>query len=122
MQVAIYSGTMARLTRVVVSGVTQRENRRQPTFFQEDDYRAYLDRIEERLGRVVRPAKRGPKPRHERNLSMMSPDLDAGINAEISDKSLYAKALACLSREIQRPLIRSTRQILTSYVGPSNYC
>jgi putative transposase len=62
---------MARLARVVVSGVahdvTQRGNRRQPTFFQEDDYQAYLDRIEERLGRVVRPAKRGPKPKHEGN-------------------------------------------------------
>ena len=37
---------MARLARVVVPGVahhvTQRGNRRQPTFFQEDDYAAYL--------------------------------------------------------------------------------
>ena len=37
---------MARLARVVVAGfphhVTQRGNRRQPTFFCDDDYRAYL--------------------------------------------------------------------------------
>jgi len=36
---------MARLARVVVAGmphpVTQRGNRRQPTFFNEDDYAAY---------------------------------------------------------------------------------
>lgn len=67
----VYSEPMARWARVVVSGVahhvTQRGNRRQPTFFQEDDCRAYLDRIEERLGRGVRPAQRGPKPEHEGN-------------------------------------------------------
>jgi putative transposase len=38
---------MARMARVVASGVphhiTQRGNRRQPTFLCEDDYRAYLD-------------------------------------------------------------------------------
>ena len=38
---------MARLARVVVPGmphhVTQRGNRRQPTFFREDDYAAYLE-------------------------------------------------------------------------------
>ena len=69
---------MARLARVVVPGVahdvTQRGNRRQSTFFQEDDYRAYLallgesaflERIERRLGRIIRPAKRGPKPREK---------------------------------------------------------
>jgi hypothetical protein len=54
---------MARLARVVVAGVghhvTQRGDRRQPTFFLEDDYQAYLallgepallDRIEKRPG------------------------------------------------------------------------
>jgi len=90
---------MARLARVVVPGVahhvTQRGNRRQQTFFTEDDYRAYLDllepleaaeeelwrqhertgrpvgepafldRIEGLLGRTVRPAKRGPKPQEQ---------------------------------------------------------
>jgi putative transposase len=38
---------MARLARVVVPGmphhVTQRGNRRQPTFFCQDDYRAYRE-------------------------------------------------------------------------------
>ena len=38
---------MARLARVVVEGVahhvTQRGNRRQQTFFGDDDYAAYLD-------------------------------------------------------------------------------
>ena len=38
---------MARLARVVVPGmphlITQRGNRRQQTFFQEDDYALYLD-------------------------------------------------------------------------------
>ena len=42
---------MARLARVVVPGyphhVTQRGNRRLPTFFNEDDYRAYLDLMAE---------------------------------------------------------------------------
>ena len=46
---------MARLARVVVPGVahhvTQRGNRRQPTFFQEDDYRAYLDLLGQWCGR-----------------------------------------------------------------------
>jgi putative transposase len=46
---------MARLARVVVPGVahhvTQRGNRRQPTFFQEDDYRAYLELLGEWCGR-----------------------------------------------------------------------
>jgi putative transposase len=46
---------MARLARVVVPGVahhvTQRGNRRQATFFQEDDYRAYLDLLGEWCGR-----------------------------------------------------------------------
>jgi putative transposase len=46
---------MARLARVVVPGVahhvTQRGNRRQPTFFQEDDYRAYLELLGEGCGR-----------------------------------------------------------------------
>ncbi|MCL5281152.1 MAG: transposase, partial [Planctomycetes bacterium] len=46
---------MARLARVVVAGVahhvTQRGNRRQPTFFQEDDYRAYLQLLGEWCGR-----------------------------------------------------------------------
>ena len=69
---------MARLARVVVPGVphhvTQRGNRRQETFFAEEDYAAYLsllgdttflDRIERMLHRVVRPAKRGPKPTEE---------------------------------------------------------
>jgi len=78
----VYSGTMARWARVVVLGVgrhvTQRGNRRQPTSFQEDGYQAYLDRIEERLGRVVRPAQRGPKPsqaKTRRELRMVSPEL-----------------------------------------------
>jgi len=46
---------MARLARVVVPGVahhvTQRGNRRQPTFFQEDDYRAYLELLGHWCGR-----------------------------------------------------------------------
>jgi hypothetical protein len=81
---------MARLARVVVPGVphhvTQRGNRRQTTFFHEEDCAAYLtllgercgrhrhqrtgrplgesvflERVERTLGRVVRPAKRGRK-------------------------------------------------------------
>jgi hypothetical protein len=67
---------MARLARMVVPGVarhvTQRGNRRQQTFCEEDDYRAYLarlgepaflDRVERLLGRTLRPAKPGRKPR-----------------------------------------------------------
>jgi len=46
---------MARLARVVVPGVahhvTQRGNRRQQTFFEEDDYRAYLALLGEWCGR-----------------------------------------------------------------------
>lgn len=42
---------MARLARVVVAGaphhVTQRGNRRQPTFFSDEDYAAYLDLLAE---------------------------------------------------------------------------
>ena len=38
---------MARIARVVVPGcphhVTQRENRRQETFFEDDDYRTYME-------------------------------------------------------------------------------
>jgi len=40
---------MARLARVTVPGlphhVTQRGNRRQPVFFADDDYRAYLQEL-----------------------------------------------------------------------------
>jgi len=47
-----YVAGMARLARVVVPGhphhVTQRGNRRLPTFFSEEDYRTYLALIEER--------------------------------------------------------------------------
>jgi putative transposase len=47
---------MARLARVVVPGVphhiTQRGNRRQPTFFSDDDYRLYLDLMAEWCGRL----------------------------------------------------------------------
>ena len=46
---------MARLARVVVPGmphhVTQRGNRRQPTFFRDDDYQAYLDLMAEWHGK-----------------------------------------------------------------------
>ena len=46
---------MARLARVVVPGVphhvTQRGNRRQQTFFEDDDYRAYIDLMAEWCGR-----------------------------------------------------------------------
>ena len=42
-----YSGGMARIARIVVPGlphhVTQRGNRRRPTFFNDDDYRVYLE-------------------------------------------------------------------------------
>jgi putative transposase len=42
---------MARLARVVVPGiphhVTQRGNRRQQTFFSDDDYAAYRDQLAE---------------------------------------------------------------------------
>src|SRR5579884_2515935 len=42
-------GLMARLARVVVPGVahyvTQRGNRREPVFFGDDDYKAYLELI-----------------------------------------------------------------------------
>ncbi len=45
---------MARLARVVVPGmphhVTQRGNRRQATFFCDDDYQAYLDLMAEWCG------------------------------------------------------------------------
>ena len=70
---------MARLARVVVAGVahhvTQRGNRRQETFSNDEDYEAYLslpgdgaflDRIERTLHRIVRPAKRGRKPKRQR--------------------------------------------------------
>jgi putative transposase len=46
---------MARLARIVVPGfphhLTQRGNRRQRTFFTQDDYRAYLDLMAEWCGR-----------------------------------------------------------------------
>ena len=46
---------MVRIARVVAPGtphhVTQRGNRRQQTFFNEDDYRAYLDLMAEWCGR-----------------------------------------------------------------------
>ena len=65
---------MARLARIVVPGVahhvTQRGNRRQQTFFQDEDYLAYLAllaQIERMRGRTLRPAKRGPKPKRPEN-------------------------------------------------------
>ena len=46
---------MPRIARVVVPGlphhVTQRGNRRQKTFFRDDDYRVYLDLMREWCGR-----------------------------------------------------------------------
>jgi len=46
-----YNAPMARLARVVVPGIphhlTQRGNRRLPTFFSDDDYLAYLDLLAE---------------------------------------------------------------------------
>jgi len=46
---------MARLARVVIPGiphhVTQRGNRRQPTFFRDEDYTAYLELMREWCGR-----------------------------------------------------------------------
>ncbi len=46
---------MARIARVVVPGiphhVTQRGNRRQKTFFNDSDYRAYIDLMAERCSR-----------------------------------------------------------------------
>lgn len=48
---------MARLARVVLPGiphhVTQRGNRRQPTFFDDDDYRAYIALLAEACKRVA---------------------------------------------------------------------
>jgi len=45
---------MARIARIVVPDiphhVTQRGNRRQPTFFNDDDFAAYLELVSERLG------------------------------------------------------------------------
>ena len=71
---------MARLARVVVPGywhhITQRGNRRLPTFFSDDDYEAYLaliggkrflERIESLLGRRIRKARPGPKPARGRS-------------------------------------------------------
>jgi putative transposase len=47
---------MARLARIVIPGlphqVTQRGNREQPTFFSDQDYRAYLDLMATWCGRV----------------------------------------------------------------------
>ncbi len=47
---------MARLARIVVPGlphlVTQRGNRREPTFFEEDDYALYLDLLAESSARA----------------------------------------------------------------------
>ncbi len=58
---------MARLARVVVPGmphhVTQRGNRRQATFFCDDDYQAYLDLMAEWCGEhniEVRAYRSGP--------------------------------------------------------------
>ena len=46
---------MARIARVVAAGmphhITQRGNRRQQTFFSDDDYRAYLDLMKEWCGK-----------------------------------------------------------------------
>jgi REP element-mobilizing transposase RayT len=53
---------MARLARVVIPGlphhVTQRGNRRQQTFFDDEDFQK---RLEKKLGRVLRRQKPGPK-------------------------------------------------------------
>jgi hypothetical protein len=76
---------MARLARVVVPGVvhhvTQRGNRRQQTFFQEDDYRAYLDLLGEWCGRCGvevcgdRAASQArPQPQTAEEVSMMPPE------------------------------------------------
>jgi hypothetical protein len=74
---------MARLARVVAPGVphhvTQRGNRRQRTFFTDEDEvdilrrhqrtgrplgdDAFVERLEASLGRNLRPRKPGPKPR-----------------------------------------------------------
>jgi putative transposase len=46
---------MARMARVVAEGmphhITQRGNRRQPTFFSDDDYKAYIDLMAEWCGK-----------------------------------------------------------------------
>ncbi len=66
---------MARLARVVAPGlphhVTQRGNRRQQTFFCDEDYQIYpelmaedfLATLEQDLGRILRRQKPGPKRR-----------------------------------------------------------
>ena len=72
---------MARMARVVVPGiphhVTQRGNRRQATFFGDDDYAAYLDLMAQRIfccgwsGSLVAPCVvEGPAP----NLATDAPD------------------------------------------------
>ena len=47
---------MARLARIVLPNtahhVTQRGNRRQPVFFEDDDYRLYLQLINEFAGKA----------------------------------------------------------------------
>lgn len=75
---------MPSMARVVASGmphrVAQQGNRRQETFFSDDDYRAYLevmaqrsgsplrsgrfmDRLEKTSGRILRREKSGRKPK-----------------------------------------------------------
>lgn len=64
---------MARLVRVVVPGVphhvTQRGNRRQETFFNADDYEAYLVLPSEWCGRLER--------RHFWTVSKRNPDVSS---------------------------------------------
>jgi putative transposase len=55
MLVVVIAGFMARLPRMVLPGiphhVTQRGNRRERTFFEDDDYALYLDLLAEACGR-----------------------------------------------------------------------
>jgi len=79
---------MGRIARVVVPGlphhVTQRGNRRLPTFFQDDDYRLYLDLLAEECRRhAVEIWAYSLMPNHSHLVPI--PSTEAGLAAAIGE-------------------------------------
>jgi REP element-mobilizing transposase RayT len=71
---------MARIARIVAANlphhITQRGNRRQKTFFQDEDYRLYRSLMAEWCNNhIVEVSKTWPKDKGQGELSMVSPEL-----------------------------------------------
>src|SRR5271169_4386061 len=93
---------MARLARVVVPGlphhVTQRGNRRQQTFFADDDYRAYVDLMAEWCARCqVAIWSYCLMPNHTHLVAV--PESEAGLRQAIGEAHRrYTRRVNCRER------------------------